>query len=132
MPEQPNNKAEEMLQRHARERRERGGDFSLHPATRRLLQGEVTRQFGASAPEKRSAFTWFTAWRAAGFSAALVVLLGVGVWVFSRDNGALKNSATQLAKVDEPKSIVDEALREKREQPVALRKMVEDRSGGDA
>ena len=49
MPPEGENKSEERLQRYARERRGQGGDFSLHPATRRLLQGEVTRQFGARA-----------------------------------------------------------------------------------
>src|SRR4051812_4249835 len=89
MPEQPKNKAEELLQRHAKERRERGGDFALHPATRQLLQGEVARHYGAAAQTERRAgiAAWFTAWRSVSFAAALVVVLGVGAWIASRPRG---------------------------------------------
>src|SRR4051812_39932611 len=81
-PEGPN-KSEEMLQRYAKQRRKQGGDFSLHPATRRLLQGEVTRQRGAQITEGRSWLAWFGLWRgrfAAGV--AFVAVLVSGAWIF--------------------------------------------------
>ncbi|HWN95257.1 MAG TPA: hypothetical protein VNT99_09510 [Methylomirabilota bacterium] len=83
MPDDPN-KAEELLKRHAKERRERGADFSLHPATRRLLQGEVKRQF----PAPRAAPGWlarFGLWRSRFAAvAALVAVIFAGVWFFAR------------------------------------------------
>ena len=77
------NKSEELLQRYAKQRREQGGDFSLHPATRRLLQGEVTRELRGRAKEERGWLTWFGLWRgrfAAG--AAVAAVLFTGVWIF--------------------------------------------------
>ena len=60
MPPEGPNKVEELLQRYAKERRERGGDFSLHPATRRLLQGEVAREFARARRERRN---WLSIWQ---------------------------------------------------------------------
>ena len=53
-PERP---IEKLLRAFAKKRREdAGSNFELHPATRRMLQGEVARTFGKRAPEKRSFF----------------------------------------------------------------------------
>jgi hypothetical protein len=85
MPEGPN-KAEEMLQRYAKERRERGGDFSPHPATRKMLQGEVARQFAKTgAREDRPAWlAWFGLWRGRiAVGAALASVLIGGLWFFA-------------------------------------------------
>ena len=89
MPEGPN-QAEELLQRYAKERRERGGDFSLHPATRRMLQGEVARQFGkAAANEERPAWlAWFGLWRGRfAIGAALAAVVLASVWIFRNPTG---------------------------------------------
>lgn len=59
MPEEPNPRMDEMLKAYAKARREQGGTPPpLHPATRNLLQGEVTRTFHATgaAPEVRLGF----------------------------------------------------------------------------
>ena len=60
MSEETPNQSEERLQRYAKERRAQGGDFALHPATRRMLQGEVARTFGVkeSAAKSRGLFSW--------------------------------------------------------------------------
>jgi hypothetical protein len=84
-PERPNN-AEELLQRYAKERREQASDLSMHPATRRMLQGEVARQFKpASAPEparELSWLGWFGLWRARiAVGAALAAVVMGMVWV---------------------------------------------------
>jgi hypothetical protein len=80
MPEGPN-KSEERLQRYARQRRAQGGEVSLHPATRRLLQGEVTRQFGTQAKEERTSRALLGLWRGrfaiGGVLAAVLITAGV-------------------------------------------------------
>jgi len=87
-PEGPN-KSEELLQRYAKQRREQSGDFSLHPATRRLLQSEVTRQFGAGKREERSALGWLGLWRGRfAVAVATVVVLATGAWIFLKDRGS--------------------------------------------
>ncbi|HMJ88570.1 MAG TPA: hypothetical protein VK530_02080 [Candidatus Acidoferrum sp.] len=103
MPEQPQNKAEELLQRHARERRERGGEFSLHPASRRLLQGEVTRQFATKhrSESRPGIASWFSAWRMVTISFGLVALLGMGGWMVFQESQPF-NGKTELAKADVP------------------------------
>lgn len=70
---------EKWLRHSARQRREQAGPpFELHPATRRLLQGEVTRQFP---PVQRSPFLarfWpQIAFAAVGVLALLVTILAV-------------------------------------------------------
>ena len=53
MPPEGQNKIEQLLREHAgRRRTEAGAPIELHPATRRVLQGEVTRQFPATAPRR--------------------------------------------------------------------------------
>lgn len=95
MPEETPNKADELLKRYAKERRGQAGDFSLHPATRRLLQGEVTRTFGRSGGAKqRSWFTWLGSWNgrlAFGTAAAAVVVTGFLIaWNSKQDRRALE------------------------------------------
>jgi hypothetical protein len=74
-PERP---IEKLLRQAAQTRRaQAGAPQELHPATRRMLQGEVARKFGAGgpAPEKRSFFDLFMPRLAWG--AAVVVGLGL-------------------------------------------------------
>jgi hypothetical protein len=100
MPEQPHNSAEEALQRYAKERRASGGEFALHPATRRLLQGEVARQHGGAKKKPRGGIAnWFTAWRMVAASGVLAVLLGLGVWIFSHQPKTISQPTTDLAKL---------------------------------
>lgn len=75
---------EKLLRRYAKKRRDdAGAPVELHPATRRLLQGEVTRQFRKAAPgDARASFTqmmkgWLPrlAW-----AVPLLVLVAVGLW----------------------------------------------------
>ncbi|HYG33747.1 MAG TPA: hypothetical protein VEC99_03125 [Clostridia bacterium] len=74
-PERP---IEKLLRRIAGKRREEAGAaFELHPATRRLLQDEVARQYGRqNAPEcsQVSLFSRFWPWLAgSGFAAILLI-----------------------------------------------------------
>jgi hypothetical protein len=85
MPDEPTNQAEELLKRHAAQRRADAPDFSLHPATRRLLQGEVARQFPAAKPERRRSWLGFWGARFALASGIAAMLLGLG-WFFWPSN----------------------------------------------
>jgi hypothetical protein len=84
MPPEGPNKSEELLKRYAKERQEQSPNLPLHPATRRLLQGEVARQFGKkSALENRGWPAWFGVMRgrlAIGTALGAVVVTGVCVW----------------------------------------------------
>ena len=94
-PEGPN-KSEERLQRYAKERRQ-GADFSLHPATRRLLQGEVARQFGARAKAERAGLSWLGWWRGRfAFGGALAAVLITAGW-FYFNGGVQKRARMELA-----------------------------------
>jgi len=74
---------EKLLRRYAKKRRDEAGTpLELHPATRRLLQGEVSRQFPkAGAERKNSSAEWFAAFRRRWVyaTAALTVGLIAGV-----------------------------------------------------
>src|SRR5438874_1271374 len=81
-PEGPK-KTEELLQRYAKQRREQSGDFSLHPATRRLLQGEVAREFDAGKREERRSLGWFGLWRGRfALGGAVAAVLMTGAWIY--------------------------------------------------
>lgn len=56
---------EKLLRRYAKKRREdAGAPLEMHPATRRLLRGEVARQYGKAGGEKASSSGWLAAlWR---------------------------------------------------------------------
>jgi hypothetical protein len=55
MANEPERQIEKLLRACAKKRGdEAGGAFELHPATRRLLQGEVTRRFAKAGPERAS------------------------------------------------------------------------------
>jgi hypothetical protein len=84
MPPEGPNKSEELLKRYAKERQEQASNLPLHPATRRLLQGEVARQFGKkNALENHGWSAWFGVMRgrlAIGTALGAVVVTGVCVW----------------------------------------------------
>lgn len=73
----------EMLLRAAAKKRrdEAGAPFELHPADRRLLQGEVARQFASARREPRS---WHEVlgqlWPRFAWAFAILGILGVAVW----------------------------------------------------
>lgn len=102
MSEETPNNSEERLQRHAKERRAQGGDFALHPATRRMLQGEVARTFGAKKPAAKSGgrFAWLNSWSGRIAIGATAVVVITGSWIAW--NGRLDQRAMQLARADMP------------------------------
>ncbi len=100
MPPEHQNKADELLKRYAKERRAQSGDPTLHPATRRLLQGEVARQFAGKKERQRLAGVWAIFWRQRILVGATAVALAyVTVLMLSRPE-KLTSSQFELALLD--------------------------------
>ena len=77
-PERPIEKALRKLA--AKRQAEQGTEFELHPATRRLLQGEVSRQYLPQKTETRASWReklFGKFWLRAAWSASLVSILGL-------------------------------------------------------
>ena len=77
MPDEPNKKMDEMLRAYAEERR-KAANLELHPATRNVLQGEVTRVFGR-APTPRWWKRLRAFWPQLAFGGSLCLILGIAV-----------------------------------------------------
>ena len=82
---QPERHIEKLLRAFARKRRDQAGaGFDLHPATRRMLQGEVARQCGRSANRRAS---WWQSWagfgpRVAFATGTLAAVVVIGLLLF--------------------------------------------------
>src|SRR5215216_6717479 len=105
MPPEGQNNSEEKLQRYAKERRERGGDFSLHPATRQMLQGEVVRQFGKAEARTKPKGWWaillaFPGRLAAGGALAVIALTCLVVWNNSKREHEMQLAQARLHKAE--------------------------------
>ena len=129
MPPEGPNKSEELLQRYATERRAQGGDFALHPATRRLLQGEVARQPGRAGRNAAGGSGWLGAWwTRLALGAAAAVVVGV-VMVQSGLFRAAHVPPVQLAKSEDfsvAKDSSELALLREEPSPSPLAKKMED------
>ena len=102
MPNEAERPIEKLLRAAAKKRRdEAGAPFELHPATRRLLQGEAARQFARPQRQTRS-FPSLLArvWPRVALSVAILAVLGVAVWTLV-PGPAKKKQATFLAKNEE-------------------------------
>ena len=101
---------EKLLRRYAKKRRDdAGAPVELHPATRRMLQGEVARQFPKRAAASEGAATTFAqvlkSWRKQLIWALpVLIVLVVGVWALvgtkeesSHEFDLAKNAATPTA-----------------------------------
>ena len=83
MANEPELPIETLLRAAAKKRREEAGaPFELHPADRRLLQGEVTRKFARPQAETRS-FAALVArlWPRLAWGVGILAILGLSVWV---------------------------------------------------
>jgi hypothetical protein len=83
MANEPERPIEKLLRAAAKKRRdEAGAPFELHPATRRLLQGEVARQFAKPQREAASLSSLLARlWPRLAWGAAIVAVLGAVVWL---------------------------------------------------
>ena len=85
MDPEPNQPMEEVLKAYAAKRREEAGDtFELHPATRRLLQGEVSRQFSKNERDRKKSGSWLSLFgpRLVFSSGIFAVLIVISVLLF--------------------------------------------------
>lgn len=69
-------------------RKDAGGKFELHPAPRRLLQGEVGRVHGQKSSAPSRSF-----WPRFAWGVSMVAILTVGVWVLVRPQKKSKETA---------------------------------------
>lgn len=95
MPSEPDNKVEELLKAYATKRRdEAGASFDLHPASRKLLQGEVARQWPKDKVKSTPLFQiLMTFWPRLAFVGALAVAIGTVVWLTSSKPAATQRMA---------------------------------------
>ncbi len=108
MPQEGPNGSEELLKRYARERRKQSGTPSLHPATRRLLQGEVTRQYGKQSASEKGGFSrWLGMMRGRLTMATALVavfVIGASLWWNNQQPRTM-----ELAKAERPRPSQDMA-----------------------
>jgi hypothetical protein len=110
MPAEDPNQAEELLKRYAKARREQGGDFPLHPATRRLLQGEVARTYPAGSREpRRGLWLWLGGWPklALGATAIAAVTL-LAIWMGNPGRENEFKLGDNLAQTPQPRPSAEE------------------------
>jgi hypothetical protein len=83
MANEPEHPIEKLLREAAEKRRDAAGaPFELHPATRRLLQGEAVRQYGKPQRQGRSLLWSFAQlWPRLAWGVGIVAVLGVAVWM---------------------------------------------------
>ena len=101
---EPERKIEKLLRACAKKRRADAGDaFELHPATRRMLQGEVARRTpkAGGANEPSSIWNWLRLRWALPLGFALLIYLGVAVFwpaAPSKQDLAFRTAAPEKAK----------------------------------
>src|SRR5579859_2238953 len=100
-PERP---IEKLLRAGARQRRERAGEgWEIHPATRRLLQGEVARRYPQRDQSKPRRFGWLLGhgWTRPIGAFGAVAIVGALVWISFRSFQPSPKSEPLLAKNEE-------------------------------
>lgn len=110
MANEPERPIEKLLRAAARKRRdEAGAPFELHPADRRLLQGEVARQFPSAQREPRSGYEVLgQLWPRFAWAVAILAVLGVAVWLVVPVPGRNEQTAL-LARKEPAKDMKEEA-----------------------
>src|SRR6185436_8628723 len=99
MPEPDNTKMEELLRAYAKKRQDdSGGPLDLHPATRRLLHGEVQRVFkkASAAPGMSWHHLLIQFWPRFAFAAVVMLAVGGTLWMLNRQTA--NETALTLAK----------------------------------
>src|SRR5262245_12441300 len=85
MASEPEKKIEELLHAYARKRSEdAGAPTEMHPATRRLLQGEIAKlRTAGETKEGKSWGQWFLLfWPRFAAGLAIFMVMAAGVWTF--------------------------------------------------
>jgi hypothetical protein len=114
MSSEPERPIEKQLRASAQERRGRAaGGLEMHPATRRVLQGEVARRFGRRAVTERQRFAWLfrKGWvQSLGAMAALGVVVIAAWFSFqpSKPQRMAKNEQFRSPAVSSSTSVLEE------------------------
>ena len=114
MPDEPNKNMDELLRAYAEERR-KAPPVELHPATRKMLQGEVGRVYGAR--EKRKSF-WGglrAFWPQIAFAGGLCVVLGIAVLSLRQPRQIQDKEAEQLPQVQVPSANAPSPMMEQKQ-----------------
>jgi hypothetical protein len=97
MPQETERPIEKLLRAFAKKRREdAGSSCDLHPATRRMLQAEVTRTFGAPSAQPGPGEPFLRFWPKLAWGLAACAVLIVGIWLL-RPQPPANKPATLLA-----------------------------------
>ena len=104
MANEPERPIEKLLRAAAKKRRDdAGAPFELHPADRRLLQGEVARRFAQPQPEGRSFLRGVARlWPRFAWGLPVLAVLGLVVWLLLPAPGG--NPPVALVAKNEPAS----------------------------
>jgi hypothetical protein len=115
MAAEPEKRIEESLHAYARKRREEAGaPMEMHPATRRMLQGEVAKLKAAQPPERRAWWqSFFPVWPRLAAAVGMFAVLAVGVWVFTQSEGQRANEVGQVAQRAAESQELDDFARSK-------------------
>jgi hypothetical protein len=100
MNNEPERPVEKLLRAWAKKRQDQAGaPFELHPANRRMLQGEVARRFGRREPARRTFWSMLRTYRLqiASVTAILILLALASASFFPLPN---RNKPTEMAKND--------------------------------
>lgn len=100
MSQEPEKEIEKQLREHAEQRRAEADaklGAGMHPATRKLLHGEITRTYGAAATEQKASKPWWSYWPGLVFAGGLAAVL---LLVFVNESTKAKLGSSQLAKMD--------------------------------
>src|SRR3954447_19699208 len=89
MSTEPERDIEKQLKTYARQRRkDAGADMELHPATRRLLQGEVARLSPKTSENLNRTTLLSRFWPRLAFAGSIFILLGIGTWALLQDHSS--------------------------------------------
>jgi hypothetical protein len=103
---EPERKIEKLLRAYAKKRRADAGDsLKLHPATRRLLQGEVARRKPAADEEEASLSLWELFRRQWAFLAGFALIVFFGAALFLPALSSAKKKSQNVAAMSNLKQI---------------------------
>lgn len=112
MANEPERPLETLLRAAAKQRRDAAGaPFELHPADRRLLQGEVARKFSKPQPQTPSfAALLGQLWPRFAWGVGILAVLGLSVWLLLPPSGPGKPEALLARNQPVSEAMPDKAL----------------------
>lgn len=101
MSQEPEKEIEKQLRAHAEQRRAEAAaqlGTGPHPATRKLLHGEIGRTFGPAPVAQKTTKTWWSYWPGLVFAGGLAVVM---LLVFVNQSAQEKLGSNKLAKMEQ-------------------------------